>query len=62
MTELLILQNLSRGLSNAEICEEMNLKLPTVKSHIYSIYKKLGVNSRVQAVIKAKKMGVLEES
>ena len=37
----------------------MNIKLPTVKSHIYNIYKKLGVTTRVQAVQKAKDSGLL---
>ncbi len=59
MMELLILQHIGHGLSNAEICQELNLKLPTVKSHIYSMYKKLGVNSRVQAVNKGKEMEIL---
>lgn len=58
MMETIILQDIGRGLSNSEICEELNLKLPTVKSHIYSLYKKLGANSRVQAVNKGKEMGV----
>ena len=52
MMETIILQDINRGLTNAEICEELNLKLPTVKSHIYNLYKKLGVNSRVQAIPK----------
>lgn len=60
MTETLVLQNLNKGLSNKEICAEMNLKLPTVKTHISSIYKKLGVGSRVQAVLKGKEMGILK--
>lgn len=58
MMETIILQDIGRGLSNNEICEELNLKLPTVKSHIYSLYKKLGANSRVQAVNKGKEMGI----
>lgn len=60
MTETLVLQSLNKGLSNKEICDEMNLKLPTVKTHISSIYKKLGVSSRVQAVLKGKELGILK--
>ena len=60
MTETIVLQRIARGLTNTEICREMNLKLPTIKSHIYSIYKKLGVNSRVQAILKGKELGILE--
>ena len=43
-----------------EKCRELNLKLPTVKSHIYSIYKKLNASNRVQAVLKGKEMGILK--
>ncbi len=60
MTETLVLQNLNKGLSNKEICEAMNLKMPTVKTHISSVYKKLEVNSRVQAVLKGKELGILK--
>ena len=60
MMETIILQDIGHGLTNNEICLEQNLKMPTVKSHIYSLYKKLGVNSRVQATIKGKEMGILE--
>lgn len=59
MMETIILQDISHGLSNADISREQNLKITTVKSHIYSLYKKLGVNSRVQAVLKGKEMGLL---
>lgn len=57
--ETVILQNISRGLTNAEICEELNLKLSTVKSHLYSLYKKLGVQNRMSAVNKGKEMGLI---
>lgn len=60
MMETVILQNIGRGKTNAEICEELNLKLSTVKSHIYSLYKKMGVNTRIQATLKGKEMGVLK--
>lgn len=60
MMETVILQHISRGLNNAEICSELNLKLPTVKSHIYNLFQKLGVNSRVQAIIRAKEIGLID--
>lgn len=60
MMETIILQDINKGLTNAEICEELNLKMPTVKSHIYSAYKKLGVNSRVQAILKGKELGIVK--
>lgn len=60
MMETMVLQAISRGCTNAEICEELNLKLPTVKTHVYSLYKKLGVNSRVQAANKGKEMGLVK--
>ena len=58
--ETVILQDLAVGASNAEICKELNLKLPTVKSHIYSLYKKLNVKNRIQAVLKGKELGILK--
>lgn len=60
MTETIILQDIGMGLSNNEICASLNLKLSTVKNHIYSLYRKLGVNSRVQAVLKGKELGMLD--
>lgn len=60
MTETLILQDIGRGMSNGAICEELGIKLPTVKGHIYNLYKKLGVNNRGQAVLKGRELGILE--
>ena len=59
VTEQMVLQYLEQGYSNAEICSRMNVKLPTVKSHIYNIYRKMGVTTRVQAVQKGKEYGIL---
>lgn len=60
MTETLVLQDIGRGLSNQEICVELGVKMSTVKGHIYNLYKKLGVKSRGQAIVKGKELGVLE--
>ena len=59
MMETIILQDINKGLSNSEICVELNLKLPTVKTHISNMYKKLGVNNRVQAILKGKELGIV---
>lgn len=59
MTEIIVLQNINKGMTNAEICQAMNLKLPTVKTHIYNIYKKLSVGSRTQAIVKGKERGLI---
>ena len=59
VTEQMVLQYLEKGFSNVKIGEKMNVKLTTVKSHIYNIYKKLGVKTRVQAVQKAREAGML---
>lgn len=56
LMESVILQEIGQGLSNSEICEKLNLKLPTVKTHLSSLYKKLGVNNRTQAVLKGKEL------
>ena len=44
-----VLQLLARGLSNAQIAEELMVSLLTVKAHLRSIYSKLGVTSRSAA-------------
>lgn len=58
-TELQILQILSQGDSNREICERLHIKLPTVKSHISSIFEKLKAKNRMEAVTEAKKLQII---
>ena len=48
--ELEILSLLIKGLSNAEIAKQLNLSYSTISSHLSSIYTKLKVSSRVQAL------------
>ncbi|MBN1303456.1 MAG: response regulator transcription factor [Anaerolineales bacterium] len=57
--ELEILQLINEGLSNQEITERLTISLHTVKKHSSNIYLKLGVNSRTQAVARARKLGLL---
>jgi LuxR family maltose regulon positive regulatory protein len=58
--ELRLLPLLSTHLSFPELGEEMCLSPNTIKSQAYSIYRKLGVSSRNQAVMQSRKLGLLE--
>ena len=58
-TETLVLKYLEKGYSNARISEEMNIRLATVKSHTYNIYRKLEVSNRTQAVQRARDYGLI---
>ncbi len=44
-----VLRLLAEGLTNAQIAERLTVSLPTVKTHVASIFNKLGVNSRSAA-------------
>ena len=50
---------LASHLSFPQIAAEMFLSPHTVKSEAISIYRKLGVSSRVQAVVRSRELGLL---
>ncbi|MCP4750754.1 MAG: hypothetical protein GY866_07670 [Proteobacteria bacterium] len=57
--ELEVLELIAGGLPNKTITEELFISMSTVKTHLRNIYGKLNVNSRTQAVAKAKKLDFL---
>jgi ATP/maltotriose-dependent transcriptional regulator MalT len=56
-----VLQLVAEGLSNREIAGRLFISLSTVKGHTANIYSKLAVKSRMQAVAKARVLGILPD-
>ena len=46
--------------SNPEIAAELHLATGTVKRHVFTIYRKLDVTSRVAAITAARRLGILD--
>jgi LuxR family maltose regulon positive regulatory protein len=57
--ELEVLQLLAAGKPNPAIAQELVITLDTVKRHVTHILDKLGVANRVQAVTRARELGLL---
>ena len=57
--ELEVLRHLGRGLSNQELGRVLGISPETVKSHIKSIFHKLGVADRAEAIARAYDFGLL---
>ncbi len=55
-----VLGVLSEGLSNPEIAKKLGISTGTAKTHVTSIIRKFGANSRTDAVFRAARVGLLE--
>jgi DNA-binding NarL/FixJ family response regulator len=53
-----VLQLMVDGESNEAIADTLVLSIQTVRNHASSIYRKLGVSSRVEAVLAAMRLGM----
>lgn len=57
--EMQVLEKLSEGLNATDIGIQLFITQATVKTHLASIYRKLETKNRIQAIIAAKKIGLL---
>jgi LuxR family maltose regulon positive regulatory protein len=56
-----VLRLLAGPLPAIELCNELTISPNTLKSHRSAIYRKLGVTSRMAAVVEARRLGLLPE-
>ena len=59
LREQAVLQQIIQGKSNREIAQELYVTVSTVKWYIKQVYGKLGVRSRVQAIIRARELDLI---
>ena len=57
--ELEVLRLVAAGRSNRQIAAELYLALGTVKAHVHAISGKLGAANRVEAIVRARALGLL---
>jgi DNA-binding NarL/FixJ family response regulator len=57
--ELQVIAHLSTGASNREIGAALLLSPQTIKHHVARAYRKLGVHTRLEAVMRAQQLGLL---
>jgi DNA-binding NarL/FixJ family response regulator len=58
--ELELLQYVAKGLSNSELGRVLQIDRRTVRTRLAHVYKKMGVASHVDAVVKALKAGLIQ--
>jgi DNA-binding NarL/FixJ family response regulator len=58
--EMEVLRLIARGLSNAEIGEQLFITDTTVKTHVTHVFQKLNLRDRVQAVVFAYETGIVD--
>ena len=58
--EMEVLKALGEGLSNKEIAQSLHMSVDTERTHMMNILSKLGVHSRLQALLFAARYGIIE--
>jgi len=60
--EVVVLELIAAGLSNHEVAAELFVSINTVKSHVRSAYRRIGADSRSQAVIWTLRQGLVRHT
>lgn len=55
-----VLARIASGMTNDEISQDLNIKPQTVRNYISTIYEKINVHSRAQAVVWARERGLMQ--
>lgn len=58
--EFNVISLVTKGMTNNEIADNLHISVHTVKAHLEAIYEKFEVTNRVQAVIKAVLLGLID--
>jgi DNA-binding NarL/FixJ family response regulator len=58
--ELEVLRQVARGITNKEVAEQLYISENTVKNHVRNILEKLHLHSRMEAVMYAVRVGLLD--
>jgi LuxR family transcriptional regulator, maltose regulon positive regulatory protein len=58
--DIKILGLVAKGLTNAQIAEQMFLSPESVKKYLYDIFRDLEVKNRMNAVLKARELGLIK--
>lgn len=59
--ERAMLQGLVNGLSNQALADANHVSVNTIKTHLKSLYRKLSVSSRAQAVAKSRELHLISQ-
>jgi DNA-binding NarL/FixJ family response regulator len=55
-----VLRLLAAGMSNKEICRELQLSEGTIKVHVAAVFRALNANNRTEAANKARRLGLID--
>lgn len=58
--ELDVIALVARGLPNRKIAGELGIGIGTVKTHLYNIFQKLGVENRTELTVLAREQGLID--